>query len=97
MSRSASSRVFAIYELVQHIVRYTFVRLSSGVATECRDLVALASVNRLLSEISLSEIWMTLHSGKHLAALLPRDFNRLVSPAIAKKRHIKQLGVSVTV
>jgi hypothetical protein len=95
MSQGTSTRVWQIYELAALIIQCTFSRQPSKSIQGCATLVALARVNRFLSEITLRDIWKVLDSGSPLVSLLPPDFEALVDPAAANKRMIKELDVSL--
>lgn len=93
---SAAYRVLHIYELAQLITRFTYRRDSPySPAQDCLTLLALATVNRFLSVISLAELWSVLSSAVPLTSLLPAGLDGFVTSAMAAKRILKELGVSL--
>jgi hypothetical protein len=96
MYQHSSTRVFQIFDLAELITRCTFRRVTGRCLAESGTLAVLTTVNKMISEIAISELWKVLTSGNPLVSLLPLDFDALVEPAKANEPIITQLGVSIS-
>jgi len=82
MSLVATPKALLIPELVERIVDFTFHRPSSfAPAKDCKTLLALARVNKLLSEVALAHLWLSLDNTDQLVSLLSPKLQLLLSKA----------------
>jgi hypothetical protein len=71
VTSNVSSRVFAIVELAERIVKYAYNRESYGLpVSDPATLASLARVNKTLSPMALAPLWRFLEDAEPLVCIL---------------------------
>jgi hypothetical protein len=96
MSQPAASKVLHIQELAERILGYTFERSSPHTpAQKCGALIALARVNKTLSRLALSQLWLALGSTEPLLSLLAPKLQELLMPWKVTKKTQSKVSLSL--
>jgi hypothetical protein len=96
MSQPAASKVLHIQELAERILGYTFERsLRRTPAQRCGTLIALARVNKTLSRLALSQLWLALDSTEALLSLLAPKLQDLLMPWKVTRKTQSKVGLSL--